>query len=258
MNGIESKGRSPFFPDQPVPVELFEGRSDQIDHIMTRAVGQVVEGKPVSVFLEGEYGIGKTSIARFVQWGAEREKGLLGIYATLDRAENIDDVGVAVLEATLRSGAYNPKLGEKIRNGMAKFIGQQSLFGTTLNFDALQKEGPNLSRGLLPFLGQTLERVREDGACGVFLVLDEINGIAGNPKFAHFLKGIVDTNAAISVEKPSLPLLLMLCGVEEKRKQLIAHHEPVGRIFDVVRIEKMTDAEMEGFFTRHLNRPICL
>jgi len=25
MNGIESKGRSPFYPDQPVPVELFRG-----------------------------------------------------------------------------------------------------------------------------------------------------------------------------------------------------------------------------------------
>jgi len=80
--------------------------------------------------------------------------------------------------------------------------------------------------------------------------LDEINGIAGNPKFAHFLKGIVDTNAAISLEKPSLPLLLMLCGVEDKRKQLIAHHEPVGRIFDVVRIEKMTEDEMESFFRK--------
>lgn len=217
---------------------------------MTRAVGQVVQGKPVTVFLEGEYGIGKTSIARFTQWAAERDKGLLGIYATLDRAENIGDVGEAVLEATLRSGVYNHKLGEIIRNGMAEFFGEQSLFGAKLNLKALRKEGPNVSRGLLPFLGQTLERVRGKDVCGIFLVLDEINGIAGNPKFAHFLKGIVDMNAAVSLERPSLPLLLMLCGVEEKRKQLIAHHEPVGRIFDVTPIEKMTDKEMEGFFRK--------
>jgi len=84
INAIESKGRSPFFPDQPVPVELFVGRSAQIDHIMTRGVGQVAQGKPVSVFLEGEYGIGKTSFARFTQWMAERNNGLLGIYATLE------------------------------------------------------------------------------------------------------------------------------------------------------------------------------
>ncbi len=250
INAIESKGRSPFFPDQPVPVELFVGRSAQIDHIMTRGVGQVAQGKPVSVFLEGEYGIGKTSFARFTQWMAERNNGLLGIYATLERAETMDEVGAAVLEATLRSGAYNPKLGEKIREGMAKFVGQQSLFGLTIHAEALREEAPNITRGLLPFLAQTLERVRSDGATGVFLVLDEINGLASNPKFAAFLKAVVDSNAAISLEKPTLPLLLMVCGVEERRRQLIAQHESVGRIFDVVNIERLTVEEMNDFFRK--------
>lgn len=248
--GVESKGRSPFFPDQPVPVELFVGRSAQIERIMTRAVGQVAQGKPVSVFLEGEYGIGKTSIARFTQWMAERNHGLLGIYATLERAESMDDVGGAVLEATLRSGAYNPKLGEKIREGMAKFVGEQSLFGLTIHAEALRKEAPSVTRGLLPFLRQTLERVRADGAQGIFLVLDEINGVANNPKFAHFLKGVVDSNAAISLEQPTVPLLMMVCGVEERRRQLISHHESVGRIFDVVAIEPMNQGEMNEFFLR--------
>ncbi len=250
LYAIESKGRSPFFPDQPVPVELFVGRSAQIDHIMTRAAGQVAQGKPVSVFLEGEYGIGKTSVARFTQWMAERNHGLLGIYATLERAESMDEVGAAVLEATLRSGAYNPKLGERIREGMAKFVGEQSLFGLTIHAEALRREAPNITRGLLPFLGQTLQRVRPDGAKGVFLVLDEIDGITNNPKFAAFLKAVVDSNAAISIEKPTLPLLLMVCGVEERRRQLIAQHESVGRIFDVVGIERMTAEEMNGFFRK--------
>ena len=106
-NGVESKGRSPFFPDQPVPANLFVGRAAQIEHIMIRGVGQVAAGKPVYMFLEGEYGIGKTSLACATQWLAERDYGLLGIYATLDRAESLDDVGAAVLKATLRSGVYN-------------------------------------------------------------------------------------------------------------------------------------------------------
>jgi len=247
---VESKGRSPFFPDQPVPVELFVGRSAQIDYIMTRGAGQVAQGKPVSVFLEGEYGIGKTSVARFTQWMAERSDGLLGIYATLERAESMDDVGAAVLQATLKSGAYNPKLGERIREGMATFVGEQSLFGLTIHAEALRREAPNIARGLLPFLSQTLERVRADGARAIFLVLDEINGLANNPKFAHFLKAIVDSNAAISIEQPTLPLLLMVCGVEDRRRQLISQHESVGRIFDVVTIEPMTREEMDQFFVR--------
>ena len=252
MPGIEGKGRSPFYPDQPVPVELFIGRQQQLQHILQRGVGQVSAGKPVYMFLEGEYGIGKTSIAHFAQWKAEREYGLLAIYATLDRVESMDDVGEAILNATLRSGAYDPKLGEKIRNGMADFIEQASfLSGTiTLKLDALRREAPKVTSGFLPFLAQTLERVKADGIRGVFLVMDEINGIANNPKFAHFLKGIVESNAAVSLGQPTLPILLMLCGVEERRGQLIASHEPVERIFDVIHIERMALQEMMEFFRR--------
>jgi hypothetical protein len=250
MNNVESKGRSPFFPDQPVPADLFVGRSEQIDHIMIRGVGQVAAGKPIYIFLEGEYGIGKTSVALFAQSLAERNHGLLGIYATLERAESLDDVGAAVLEGALRSGVYNPKLGEKIREGMAKLIGEQSLFGINIHMETLHKEAPNVAHGFLPFLAHTLDRVRSDGARGILLVLDEINGITGNPKFAHFLKGLVDLNAIRSFDQPTLPLLLMLCGVEERRWELISHHEPVARIFDIVTIERMTDKEMMGFFRK--------
>jgi hypothetical protein len=250
FNAIDSRGPSPFYPDQPVPVELFVGRAAQIDHIMNRAVAQVALGKPVSVFLEGEYGIGKTSLARYTQSLAEQYHGLLGIYATLERAESVDDVGAAVLEGTFRSGAYNPKLGERIREGIAKFVGQQSLLGLTIHAEALRQEAPNITRGLLPFLGQAVERVRADGAKGVFLVLDEINGLADNPKFGAFLKAIVDSNAPISLDKPTLPLLLMVCGVEERRRQLVARHESVGRIFDIVSIGWMTPEETDDFFRK--------
>ncbi|HLG17619.1 MAG TPA: hypothetical protein VJH03_24460 [Blastocatellia bacterium] len=52
-----NKGKSPFYPGQPVPVELFVGREAQLDRIMTRGVGQVAEGKPVAQYVQGEYGI---------------------------------------------------------------------------------------------------------------------------------------------------------------------------------------------------------
>ena len=82
---------------------------------------------------------------------------------------------------------------------------------------------------------------------GLFLILDEINGITKNPQFAHFIKGIVDTNA---VSVPPVPLLLMLCGVEDRRVEMIHRHPPVGRIFDVIEVEPMSDEEMRDFFKR--------
>lgn len=99
--------------------------------------------------------------------------------------------------------------------------------------------------GLLDFLRQALEK--SAGANGVFLVLDEINGLANEPWFAQMIKSLVDTNAL--AVKP-LPLLLMICGTEEKRRRMIENHQPVERIFDVIDIEPLSEGETREFFHR--------
>jgi hypothetical protein len=244
-----SKGKSPFYPGQPVPAELFVGRAAQIDRILTRGAGQVAVGKPVAMFVQGEYGIGKSSLAGYVQRLAEQTQHLHGIYAALGGAENLSDVARAVLEGTIKSGALDPTRGESIRNWLAKYIGKQELFGLSLNVDALEKDAPDITTpfAMLEFLNQVLLRTRQAGIKGIFLLLDEINGITGSAPFAHFIKGLVDQNA---LAREPLPLLLMLCGVEERRREMIRHHRPVDRIFDVIEIARMTDAEMREFFTR--------
>jgi len=243
---IPAKGKSQFYPGQPVPVELFAGRRSQIKHIITRGIHQVQLGHPVAVFVQGEYGIGKSSLAGFLQWHAEREHSLHSIYASLGSAETLDDVGAGVLEATLRSGALDPSRAEKIKEWLAKYVGEQSLFGLlTLHTEVLKRDGPSIAKGMLPFLTEAFDRLRDTGINGLFLVLDEINGLAGDPKFARFVKGIVDSNA---ISRSQLPLLLMLCGVEERRREMIRQHQPIDRIFDVVEITPMSKQEMKDFF----------
>lgn len=245
------KGKSPFYPSQPVPVELFVGRRAQIEQIMQRGVGQVLLGKPQSVFVQGEYGIGKSSIAAMVQRLAE-QKGLHPIYATLGAAHDIDSVAMAILEAVIRSGALHPSRAEALQNWLAKYIGEQQLFTITLRFDRLKQDSPTYSSpgNMVPFLGEVLERLRPTEAKGLFLVLDEINGVAGDPAFAHFIKGLVDVNA---MSRQPVPLLLMLCGVEERRHRMIMNHQPVERLFDIVEIDPMTDAEVADLFTQAFN-----
>ena len=241
------KGKSPFYPGQPVPVDLFVGRAEQIKRILDRGVGQAASGKPIAMYVQGEYGIGKSSIAGFVQWIAEREFGLHGIYTSLGAVEELMGVGAAILEATVRSGAFNPNRSEKIRNWLSKYVGEQSVFGVTIHADELKKDAPTIISGLLPFLREALDRLKDTGIKGIFLVLDEINGITANPKFAHLIKEVIDTNA---MSRDPLPLLLMLCGVEDRRRDMIRHHQPIDRIFDVIEIDPMSLKEMSEFFEK--------
>jgi len=53
MIPVEGKGRSPFFPNQPVPIDLFVGRTEQIERIITLGVDRAVVGRPTYLFLEG-------------------------------------------------------------------------------------------------------------------------------------------------------------------------------------------------------------
>ena len=214
-------------------------------------MGQVAQGKPVAIFVQGEYGIRKSSIAQYTQAAAQigpDSSHLYGIYATLGGAKTVQDLAGIVLEATLQAGAYEHTKSEKVREWLAKYIGEQSLFGVKVNLKALQEDAPALASpfGMLRFLSETLERLRDTDTRGIFLVLDEINGITADPQFAQFIKGIVDANAAAH---PPLPLLLLLCGVEERRRDMIRAHQSVDRIFDVIDIERMSEEEMTRFFT---------
>jgi hypothetical protein len=245
MNNI-SKGKSPFYPGQPVPTEFFIGRMDEIQRT-ARTIGQVELGKPQASFLTGEYGIGKSSLAGFMRDYAERNNHLIGIHVFLGGADAIEEVATKTVEAVIKSQIYEPTITEKIRNSLSKYIGKQDLFGFNINFEALKADAPNLSHGYLPFLCNLFDKIKENGIKGIVLILDEINGITRNPQFAHFIKSLVDENA---LSRNPLPLMLMLCGVEERRREMIQHHEPIERIFDIVEIKPMSHGEIMDFFNK--------
>jgi len=244
---IANKGRSPFYPGRPVPIEFFIGRMAEIQRI-ARGISQVELGKPQAIFLTGEYGIGKSSLASAMKYLAKEK--LLGVHVLLGGAKTIEDVATKTVEAVIKDQIYGTTITEKTRNFLSRYIGNQELFGFSINLENLKADGPTISHGYLPFLRELLNRVKDTGIKGIMLILDELNGITGNPQFAHFIKTLVDENALSS---NPLPLLLMLCGVEERRREMINHHQPIDRIFDIVRVESMNKEEMKDFFNKTFN-----
>jgi hypothetical protein len=244
--------KSPFYPDQPVPIELFVGRENELDRITERGMGQVKQGKSVSFFVRGDYGIGKSSLARYLAWKAETEHGLFPVYAQLAGCKSLNDVAVAILQAVIDAEIYNPKRWkEHLGKFLGDFLGEVEIMGFGYNFEKLRQQAPNIvsHQGLLHFLRAIYTRVKRSESYGIFLILDEINGMASQVDFAQFLKGLWDTNAVQSKDA-QVPLLLMLCGVEHRRRALVEAHEPVNRIFDVVDIGHLSMEEREVFFRR--------
>lgn len=241
-----NKGRSPFYPGQPVPIDFFTGRLTQINSI-SRSLHQTENGKPQAIFLSGEYGIGKSSLAGFTKFIAEKNNNMIGIHVFLGGINKLEDLAAKTVETILREQIIKEKTGEKIKNALSKYLGKQELFGFSINFEALKSDSLNISKGFLPFLINLFEKVKEDNIKGIYLIFDEVNGITKNPNFAHFIKSLIDENA---LSKKPLPLMLMICGIEERRREMIQGHPPIERIFDIIDIEPMSNEEMREFFQK--------
>ncbi|MEP7168228.1 MAG: ATP-binding protein [Bacteroidota bacterium] len=246
MVDISTKGKSPFYPGQPVPYEFFTGRKKEIDRI-ERAISQVALGKPQAIFLTGEFGIGKSSLASYMKLIAEKKYNLFGIHVILGGIQKTDEIGAKVLESVLKNEAYERNNTEKVRGFLSKYVSELEVFGVKINLDQIKKDSAEISNGILPFLKTIKDKLNDAGVKGILLILDEINGITKNAQFAHYIKSIVDENALSS---EPLPLLLMLSGVEERRKEMIEKHQPVDRIFDIVNIDPLSTSEMEEFFKK--------
>jgi len=251
MADLQKPG-SPFRPGQRASVEVFVGRAAESERIVQRGARQTSLGKPTMFFVRGEYGIGKSSLANYCLQVAEQEHGLMGITASLAGQTTLVGVAESILQALVTSAARDKGRWEILKEKFARYVKSASLFGFEINPAALRDESVNYAdvTNFLGVLGSTLERLmanKEKAIKGIFLVLDEINGVASEPMFAHFLKGVVDRNAL--APRP-LPLCLVLCGTPDRWRDLVEAHEPVGRIFDVVEVAPLADVEARAFFAR--------
>ena len=241
------KGASPFYPGQPVPIEYFSGRQELIQR-MQRTINQVSHGKQQAVFISGEYGIGKTSLANYINFLSEEHYQLFGIHLLCGGINNLNDLSIRLIEAIIKSG-YKKNTFDIIRGMLSKYIGEQELFGIKIHLDKLKEDSEQNSRNILPILKELFKKITsgDNKIRGLLLILDEINGIASNPDFAYFIKSLIDENA---ISKDPLPLFLILCGVDERRKQLIHSHQPIERIFDIIEVTPMNDKEVEEFYKK--------
>ena len=65
---------------------------------------------------------------------------------------------------------------------------------------------------------------------GLFIIIDDINGLSDTPEFANWYKSFADTMAT-SIDKA--PIGMMLTGYPEKFNKLYEHNQSITRIFHI-------------------------
>jgi hypothetical protein len=118
------------------------------------------------------------------------------------------------------------------------------LFGISVEFEAPAQDLRRMVHDFAPALRNLVDRVKDEKR-GIFLVLDDINGLASSPDFANWLKSLVDE---IATSQKPLPLYLLLVGLEERRQSLIELQPSLARIFDLVEIRAWSEEETRTFY----------
>lgn len=242
-----SKERSPFSPGKPVPPQFFVGREEQVK-LLRRAVQQASVGSPQYVFITGERGIGKSSLACLARDLAVSESGFIGAHALLGGSESLGEVCRRLYQALVSQLIPEKSLVDKVRDLFRQYIDRVDLFGVGVEFKRDDRARSGLAENFLPLLAETWKTIGELDRKGIFLIADDLNGISQDAKFGHFLKSAVDQIAVSPMR--DFPWVLTLVGVPERMDDLRAQQPSVDRIFQVIELAPASRDEAREFYGR--------
>ncbi|KAF5416729.1 MAG: hypothetical protein C5S48_02120 [Candidatus Methanogaster sp.] len=237
------KENSPFTPGNPAPVELFVGRVEQIEEIL-RYVRQTSSGRQENVFLAGERGIGKSSLAAFLRHLVDREN-FLTIHVFVGGVTDLEELVRRIFEQILKETNKQTWFDE-ISGFFGKYAKQVDLFGISVSFNPPQEDLEGLVRNFPEALKNIMEKIKNEKK-GLFIVLDDINGISETPEFANWYKSFVDD---VATHYMDFPTIIMPIGIPEIRDVLSEHQPSLMRIFRVVDIDKLSDKDVNEFFKK--------
>lgn len=238
------KEYSPFTPGNPVPKELFVGREKQLGDIVKYAK-QTIFGKLENVFLSGDRGIGKSSLASIINYYLQKEKNFLGIHVFLGGVSELKELVRRIFE-NIYNAANKKRWFGKISGFFGNHIEKVGIFGIDVTFSPKDKSLKEIVKNFPRALHTIAKNIKNDKK-SIFIILDDINGICKNPEFANWYKSFVDYVATHHLE---FPVFMMLIGLPEVRDTLSEHQPSLLRIFRVVEIENLDDKEVAEFFTK--------
>ena len=233
---------SPFSPGRPVPIEFFVGRRAEIERLRGMVRGSA-QGRFKIGFVSGERGIGKSSLAAFVRRLVEAENDAVGCHVYLGGVQDLGEMLRRTFDRLLKESIDRP-WSQQIRKFFGNRVRQVGLFGVTLELNLQDNDLSTIAHDFVPTIRRLLEEIKEHKE-SLFLILDDINGLAASADFANWLKSTVDEIATSAQETR---LCVLVVGLEERRRELVAGQPSLARVFELIDITPWSDDEVFEFY----------
>jgi len=239
---------SPFRPGQPVPIEFFVGRSAEVERLRSM-VRRSARGTVSVGFVTGERGIGKSSLAAFVRHLVEQDSDAVGCHVYLGGVDGVPEMLRQTFHRLLNESIDKP-WHQQLLGFLGNRVQRAGLFGITLDLQLTDNDLAILARDFVPSMKRLLASLPSPKRT-IFLVLDDINGLAKSEAFANWLKSSVDEFATSA---PEAGLCILVVGLEERRRELVEGQPSLARVFELIDIAPWSDEEVSDFYGRSFQR----
>ena len=233
---------SPFRPGQPVPIEFFVGRSAEVERLSGMVAGST-RGRFGIGFVSGERGIGKSSLASFVLRLVEREHDAVGCHVFLGGVQDLKEMLRRTFDRLLKESIDEP-WHKQVRDFFGDHVRQVGLFGISLELNLADRDLSAMEHHFVPSIRRLLDEIGEHRK-SLFLILDDINGLAGSSDFANWLKSTVDE---IATAREATRLCILVVGLEQRRHELVAGQPSPDRVFELFDIAPWSNEETLDFY----------
>ena len=244
LSDFDLDKESPFQPGKPVSPDYFKGRTKIIKKIL-RYLTKAEKCDVQHYFITGKKGMGKTSLAKYVQEIVQDK--MIGVYISNKGNHSLENLAKEILEKLINS-APKDSIKSKIKNIFGNYVESIELKGTKINFKLDEYASRDIVNNFLYYLNKTYEELGTKK--GIFLIIDDINGLSESNEFVNWYKRFADS---IEMEDYNIPLYILLASYPEKFNTLVNQDESFARIFHYDNIDYLESSEIKEFFQDTFN-----
>ncbi len=246
---MEEVQANPFNPQSPVDPNFFVGRKEALKdlHIYMQ---ESLEGQRINtIFIRGERGIGKTSLAKYFRSICEKTLGITSFYLLLnERKENISgkDFVLGILEKIIEFKSSEKNFLKKLQS-VSGFLESIDLGIIKLKLREVIKNSPDDTRELLIFLDKINASLKSEGSTGLLIILDEIENLNSKESIVNFTRTISDISDELTIDKK---IVFIICGSIETYEQIHNSDERIGDFLKIIDVSQLNQEEVKEFYRK--------
>ena len=246
MRSIEEVPNNPFLPGYPIYPSNFVGRKKDVETILRYLPRVIQQGIPEHFFVTGKRGMGKTSFVQYVANIAEKDYDFIPIYINNEGSNTIDDLIANLLEVLFKE-FDKTSWGQKIIDNFCNRFGGVNFGGFGISFNEKTEIVRNIKENFREFLIEICNDL-EDTENGIFIIIDDVNGLSETPDFANWYKGLFET---LGFYGDYIPIVFCLVTYPAKFDQLCEQNPSFSRMFNLITIDKLDDNDIMEFFSKN-------